>query len=539
MAAGQDSFAGGYDVPAVRAVEDRIERRGVDAGRVHAGLLRDVLELHSLHLRAGMSLMTPTQVALLLRCSESRATRLLTEACGLSELPGGFEALETGLLQPEQCFPLVNQLSPLSLPQQLELWQRLQRNRETGGALPPARLADLLKKWVIEIVPQDATKRRKQGEEERRVEYRRRDDGLADIFLIGIRAADAQAVLQKIREASAPVTLWDERTADQRRLDAAVDLILGRDVLGTGRLSCRGGAGCGCRPGEAAPCGATIVVHVPLNAALGTTDEAAEMVGHGPIEPDLLKDLMLNNPTLRPLFVDEHGVPVGMGTAQQARRPQRGNETELREMLLELADMRPSRLFPRDPDDHGPPDAPSSHPPSAPAPYVVTGLLRELIFARAPRCELPGCGVRAAHCDADHDIAHPAGPTCSCNNGPCCRRHHRVKQLGWTKTRHRDGSITWTDPGGRAWLAPSQHTPPAAPIRPLPPVPVPDPLDQLDPTERELLLWQQIDDPAAYELRAQDHEPEQSDPFDQDRDTRWSLDLDNPYPWLPDLDTAV
>jgi hypothetical protein len=38
---------------------------------------------------------------------------------------------------------------------------------------------------------------------------------------------------------------------------------------------------------------------------------------------------------------------------------------------------------------------------------------------------------------------------------------------------------------------------------------------------------------------AQDREPEQSDPYDEDRDTRWSLDLDDPYPWLPDLDMAV
>ncbi len=443
MAAGQDSFAGGFDAPAVRAVEDRIEQRGLDASRLHAGLLRDVLELHSLHQRSGMSLMTPTQVALLLRCSESRAGRLLHEACGLSELSGGFAALETGLLQPEQCLPLVTQLAPLTLPQRRELWQRLiqrlQHNQATGGVLPPARLTELLRTWVIEIAPRDAAERRQRAEEQRRLEYRRREDGLADIFLLGIRVADAHAVLQTIREASAPVTGWDERTADQRRLDAAVDVLLGRDVLGTEGVRCR--TRCDCRPGEPAPCGATIVVHVPLDAALGTTDQAAELVGHGPIEPDLLQHLMANNPTLRPLFVDDHGVPVGVGNARQTRRPPGGDEAGLRAALLQLAAMRPSTLFPRDPDDHGPPGAPSalSHPPRAPGPYVVSGLLRKLIFARAPRCEMPGCGVRAANCDAEHDLAHPDGPTCSCNLGPCCRRHHRVKQLGWTKTRHRDG----------------------------------------------------------------------------------------------------
>jgi hypothetical protein len=41
-----------------------------------------------------------------------------------------------------------------------------------------------------------------------------------------------------------------------------------------------------------------------------------------------------------------------------------------------------------------------------------------------------------------------------------CRRHHRIKQLGWTKHRRPDGSLRWTDPTGRTWTSPSQHQPP-------------------------------------------------------------------------------
>ena len=46
------------------------------------------------------------------------------------------------------------------------------------------------------------------------------------------------------------------------------------------------------------------------------------------------------------------------------------------------------------------------------------------------------------------------------NLGPLCRRHHRVKQEGWTKTRHPDGSLTWTSPTGRTFHRPSWHPTP-------------------------------------------------------------------------------
>ena len=75
MAAGQAAFTGSWDVAACWAVEERLERRGVDVGRVHAALLRDVLELHTLHVSAGMSLMSESEVARLLRVSEWKAGR--------------------------------------------------------------------------------------------------------------------------------------------------------------------------------------------------------------------------------------------------------------------------------------------------------------------------------------------------------------------------------------------------------------------------------------------------------------------------------
>jgi hypothetical protein len=92
MAVGQVVLAGVWDVPALQAAEDRLEARAVDAGRVRAALLRDVLVVHGQYSAAGVALSSQAQVALLLRCSELRAGRLLHDALGLAELPEALAA---------------------------------------------------------------------------------------------------------------------------------------------------------------------------------------------------------------------------------------------------------------------------------------------------------------------------------------------------------------------------------------------------------------------------------------------------------------
>jgi hypothetical protein len=563
MAVGQVVLAGVWDVPALRAAEDRLEARAVDAGRVRAALLRDVLVVHGQYSAVGLALSSQAQVALLLRCSELRAGRLLHDALGLAELPEALAALEWGLLRVEQSSVVVSQLAVLSLPDRLRVWERLlgrlRRDVEQGAVLPPARLAELLRGWVVEVDSGAARERREQAARGRRVEYRRREDGLADVFLFGIEAPLAQAVLQRVRQEAAPVGLWDERTADQRRLDAAVDLLLGRSGGGCDGV-------CGCLPGTPAVCGAEVAVLVPWATALGAGEVPAEPVGHGPVDTALLQDLLANAPRLRAVLVDEHGVPVAVG--ERVLTPERGDPVSLRRALLELSEMTPGRWHPRHPDDHRPepgsgqdPELPGQPPPSAavvlaraalgpalpssgahptdqPGGYRVPRRLRRLIGLRAPRCEFPGCGARATRCDAEHDLAWPAGPTCACNLGPCCRRHHRVKQEGWRKTRTADG-VRWTTVTGRSWLSRHQHQPPQPPARSLPPTATTaSPWDELDPADLDELLWildGRPDDPVGWELRAEDRAPDDVDLTQQQilhGDTRWTLDLSDPYAWL-------
>ncbi len=155
--------------------------------------------------------------------------------------------------------------------------------------------------------------------------------------------------------------------------------------------------------------------------------------------------------------------------------------------------------------------------------------LRRLLDLRSPRCEWPGCGVRAVRCDAEHDIAWPDGPTCACNLGPCCRRHHRVKQTGWTKTRHDDGTVTWTSPTGRSWRSSSTHEAAATAVRSLPTVAVrPEHADEHD-------RWIAAGRPDPGETAPDDREP--ADDYDRTAtrlehpEWHWTGALTDPYPW--------
>jgi hypothetical protein len=257
----------------------------------------------------------------------------------------------------------------------------------------------------------------------------------------------------------------DDRTADQRRLDAFRDLMLGRDQLplvadhmplpvggcdGSVEpcprclLRAVGAAPCGCLAGQPAPCGADISVLLPIGAGLGTTDEVAELAGHGPLEPDLLEQLLSTAPGC-----GRCGWTKPASRSRSARRRRGWSAATRQRCGQRCSRCRPSRRrpsrntrwtiespLPRLPLRTLPRDrcCPTRTPPTPPAP---TGRRAGCAgwSTCAPRCEWPGCGARAVHSDTEHDRAWPDGPTCACNLGPCCRKHHRIKQLGWTKTR--------------------------------------------------------------------------------------------------------
>ena len=271
-------------------------------------------------------------------------------------LPGGLEALECGLLTVAQSASFLRAVRDLTPPVQQQVWDRLQARllsaAQEGVVLPPARLAQSLARWVVRADPAGAQDRRRQVEAQGDASYRRRDDGLGDLFATAIPTPVLQAVLCRIRAAAQPLGSQDDRSAGKRRLDALLDLLLGRQHLPVGDEAC------GCRPGEAAPCGADVLVHVPLGAALGTTDELAELVGHGPLHPDQLHAVLTSAPRVRVVRVDADGVPVSVD--DRAEVLSRAPLDEVRARLRALAAEPPGAPQPRHPFDHHS-DGPDAH----------------------------------------------------------------------------------------------------------------------------------------------------------------------------------
>jgi hypothetical protein len=79
--------------------------------------------------------------------------------------------------------------------------------------------------------------------------------------------------------------------------------------------------------------------------------------------------------------------------------------------------------------------------------------LREQVTARDVTCRHPACRQPAWRADLDHTRPwEDGGPTCSCNLGGACRRHHQLKQHPrWNLQQTRPGYFTWTTPAGRTY----------------------------------------------------------------------------------------
>ena len=105
--------------------------------------------------------------------------------------------------------------------------------------------------------------------------------------------------------------------------------------------------------------------------------------------------------------------------------------------------------------------------------YESTGDLREQTVLRDQTCVFPRCTRAAASCDHEHCVPWPQGPTCSQNQAPMCRRHHRHKtHLGWSYETLTPGVYLWTSPHGLKTLRMPEGTfdvseaPPKAPDPP-------------------------------------------------------------------------
>jgi hypothetical protein len=86
--------------------------------------------------------------------------------------------------------------------------------------------------------------------------------------------------------------------------------------------------------------------------------------------------------------------------------------------------------------------------------YQASSRLKLQTFLRDHVCAFPYCYRPAEACDCEHRVPHEDdGPTCSCNQAPACRSHHRAKTTGgWTYVTVEPGVYLWRSPLGYQFL---------------------------------------------------------------------------------------
>jgi len=266
---------------------------------------------------------------------------------------------------------------------------------EQATGLTGPQLARWLRRRVIEIDPESATKRARAARAERGVELKCGEDAMAWITAY-LPAADAIAAYTAIDAlAAAAKDAGDQRTVDQRRADAFADVFTG--ILDAERTP----------GGEPLPRkrGQRLAVNLTMAATtmLGLDEQPAEIAGYGPI-PAALARQVAQDGTWRRIFTD----PLTGSFLARGRRA-----------------------------------------------YRPGADLTATVVARDATCTFPGCRQPAWRGEIDHivpfDRSRPADEqTTEENLHALCKRHHQAKTLKlWNVSRDKaTGNTLWTSPLG-------------------------------------------------------------------------------------------
>ena len=229
----------------------------------------------------------------------------------------------------------------------------------------PGQIRAAIGRAVLKADPEAARRRRREAEQDPRVELWREDAGTAAICGYGLPPDAALAADQAITAAALALkTAGTPGTTDQLRARAYLDALLGMDSRPTptadpstnapgtaapgaeppgaaARETKPGGAGApgaesggaesgGAAAGPARPAGpprpaAAINLTIPLTTLLGLTGHPGEAAGYGPIDADLARTLAgqaTGNPatTWCITITDHHGHPTAHGCATPRRR---------------------------------------------------------------------------------------------------------------------------------------------------------------------------------------------------------------------------
>lgn len=173
--------------------------------------------------------------------------------------------------------------------------------------LTTGQLRALLKRRCLESEPKDTTQRFHHAVEQRRMVVTATGNGTADLCLLDLSPDQAVAAQERI-ERYARNQPDDGRTMDQRRADAAIDILCGQ--------------------GDPAPTG-TVDITVDLRTLLHVADTPAELAGWGPVVADIARQVVDKHRDGRwqATVIDDNGDPYAVALR---RRPTASQQRQIR-----------------------------------------------------------------------------------------------------------------------------------------------------------------------------------------------------------------
>jgi hypothetical protein len=327
-------------------------------------------------------------VAAALKLSGQTAADRLALAAELDRLPATLDVLEEGLMSTHHARHLAETVMTLDNTTATAVEQAV---LDKAPEQVLATFKRSVRKAVLKVAPKPAEERREQAVTQRRVVRTPAADGMSQIWML-LPDAGASTFMTAVDALAKRIRCDDDRTADQRRADAAIQLAL--NTL-HGSMSDDLPREYGMRP--------SVQVTVALSTLLGLDEQPGELDGTGPIPAAVARRIAADQTgTLRRLITDDRGHLLDYG--HSTYRP------------------------PKD--------------------------LTEHVIARDRTCRFPGCNRQARHCELDHEQPwEHGGETSAQNPNAICSRHHHAKHdAGWQPERQPDATIEWTSPTGHRYV---------------------------------------------------------------------------------------
>jgi hypothetical protein len=455
----------------VRAINELVRRRQEQARALNNGHLIDHVG---------------DEVAAAMTLTGRSADRLLDLCTELKRLGGCLAALAEGMIDWPRAVVFADELAALDDADAAVVEAKI---LPRAGGLTTGQLRAALRRAVLSVDPEAASRRRREGRKDARVQTWEETSGNGALAGRDLPPAEVVAADQRLTA----LARWLKEqgahgTQSQLRAAVFMAVLAGRPVHtllpgpaggGHGSSGPAGGGPGGGGPGDAGPGGGpggagpgggpggagstggdlagdswpdlalvppgvsgSVNLTMPLSAWLGRSEVAGDVAGFGPLDADSCRDLarvLAAGPDSRwHLTITGPGDRAVAHACARAGPGPPGSDPGPWLSRLKISGLA-SGACTHQRETMG---------------YRPSRSLRHLIEIRQRTCGYPGCRRPAARCDCDHTIPYDqGGRTCECNVAPVCRRHHQAKGLpGWQLSQDEPGVLTWIPPHGRVYV---------------------------------------------------------------------------------------